>query len=320
MAAWRWTRPWGGGYPKGRIIEIYGPEASGKTTLAMHAAAEVQKAGGEVVYIDVEHAFDGRYASELGINIVKLGFCQPSTGEQALEIMDELCRSGGIDLVVIDSVAALVPRAELEGEIGAPQIGMQARLLSQALRKLATSAAKHGTTLIFINQIRNKVGVLFGTPETTSGGMALKYYSSIRIDVRKKETITTGDVATANKVRAKVVKNKVAPPLKEAIFDIVFGKGIDFVGGMVEAAVQMGVVQKRGSWCFMGEERLCQGQERLVAMLRADPAKRDEVERAVRAVLDTDPEKVLVDIEGGASDADVEALLDLDALQDDKDE
>ncbi|GFR47110.1 hypothetical protein Agub_g8795 [Astrephomene gubernaculifera] len=304
----------GGGYPKGRIIEVYGPEASGKTTLAMHACAEIQKQNGVVAYIDVEHAFDRTYAQKLGINLENFWYAQPNTGEEALEVMDELCRSNACDLVVIDSVAALVTRAELEGEIGSMMIGAQARLLSQALRKLASSASKSRTTLFFINQLRNKVGVMFGNPETTSGGQALKYYSSVRIDIRRKETLTSGELAYGNKVRAKVVKNKVAPPHKEAVFEIYFGSGIDYLGGVLDTAEKLRVVSRRGAFYYLGELRLGQGREKTLAALREEPERCREIEAAVREMLKSNPDALLEDVENddGAGGVGVTVGLDLE--------
>ncbi|GLC33035.1 hypothetical protein PLESTB_000378000 [Pleodorina starrii] len=305
----------GGGYPRGRIIEVYGPEASGKTTLAMHACAEIQRLGGTVAYIDVEHAFDRTYAERLGINLDSFWYSQPMTGEEALEVMDELCRSNVCDLVVIDSVAALVPRAELEGDIGNVQIGSQARLLSQALRKLSASAAKSRTTLFFINQLRNKIGVMFGNPETTSGGQALKYYSTVRIDIRKKETLTAGEQAYGNRVRAKVVKNKVAPPHKEALFEIYFGRGIDFLGGLVDTAERLRVLSRKGAWYYMGETRLGQGREKMLQMLREDPDRCGAIEAAVRELLRANPDAALVDVDGAdEEEPDTTVGLDLDDL------
>nr|BAB64921.1 chloroplast DNA recombination protein RECA [Chlamydomonas reinhardtii] len=291
----------GGGYPRGRIIEVYGPEASGKTTLAMHGCGEIQRLGGTVAYIDVEHAFDRTYASA-GHHLNNFWYAQPMTGEEALEVMDELCRSNVCDLVVIDSVAALVPRAELEGDIGSVQIGSQARLLSQALRKLSASASKSKTTLFFINQLRNKIGVMFGNPETTSGGNALKYYSSVRIDIRKKETLSESDQAYANRVRAKVVKNKVASPHKEALFEIYYGRGIDFLGGLIDTAERLKVLTRRGAFYYYGDQRLGQGREKVLAALREDAERTAAIEAAVRDVLRANPDAALVDTEEGDDD------------------
>ncbi|KAG2490217.1 hypothetical protein HYH03_011342 [Edaphochlamys debaryana] len=281
----------------------------------MHAVAEVQRLGGNCAYIDVEHAFDRVYAERLGIDVASLWYAQPMTGEEALEVMDELCRSSAFDLVVIDSVAALVPRAELEGDIGNMQIGMQARLLSQGLRKLAGSASKSGTTLFFINQLRNKIGVMFGNPETTSGGNALKYYSSVRIDIRRKEAITTGDKAIGNRVRAKVVKNKIASPHKEAIFDIYFGRGIDFHGGLLDTAERLGVVARKGAWYYMGDARLGQGRDKVLMALREDPEKTKVIEDAVRDTLARDPDAALDDVTDG-DESGPAATVGLDDLDD----
>ena len=259
-----------GGVPKGRVIEIYGPEASGKTTLSLHVAAEAQKAGGVAAFIDAEHALDPVYARALGVDVDEL-VSQPDTGEQALEIADMLIQSGGVDLVVIDSVAALVPKAEIEGEMGDTHVGLQARLMSQALRKLTGSINKSGTTVIFINQIREKIGVMWGSPETTSGGRALKFYSSVRIDVRRIETLKVGPEQIGNRVRAKIVKNKVAPPFKEAEFDIMFGQGISREGSLLDVAVEHGIARKAGAWFTYDEGQLGQGKENSKRFLRENP-------------------------------------------------
>jgi len=260
-----------GGLPRGRIVEIYGPESSGKTTLALHAIAEMQKIGGVAAFIDAEHALDVNYARRLGVNIEELLVSQPDTGEEALEIADVLLRSGAIDLVVIDSVAALVPRAELEGEMGDTHVGLQARLMSQALRKLTGTVSKSGATIIFINQIRMKIGVMFGSPETTSGGNALKFYASIRIDVRRIGAIKEGDVVTGNRTRVKIVKNKVAPPFRQAEFDILYNEGISKEGDLLDLGVDEGIVEKSGSWYSYGGERIGQGREKARTFLKENP-------------------------------------------------
>ena len=260
-----------GGYPRGRVIEIYGPESSGKTTLTLHAIAEVQRAGGVAAFIDAEHALDVNYARRLGVNIEDLLVSQPDTGEQALEIADVLLRSGAIDLVVIDSVAALVPRAELEGDMGDTHVGLQARLMSQALRKLTGTVSKSGASVIFINQIRMKIGVMFGSPETTTGGNALKFYSSVRLDVRRIAAIKDGDNVVGNRTRVKVVKNKVAPPFRQAEFDIIYNEGISREGDLIDLGVDDGVVEKSGSWYSYGEERIGQGRENARRFLKENP-------------------------------------------------
>ena len=271
-----------GGVPKGRIIEIYGPESSGKTTLALHILAEAQKRGGEVAFVDAEHALDPVYAAALGVDTDNLLVSQPDTGEQALEITDALVRSGAVDAVVVDSVAALTPRAEIEGEMGDSHVGLQARLMSQALRKLAGTIAKTNCVVIFINQLRMKIGVMYGNPETTTGGNALKFYASVRLDVRRVESIKEGGNIIGNKTRVKVVKNKVAPPFREAFFDIYYGQGISKWGELVDLAVQLDIVQKSGSWCSMGDERIGQGKDSVKAYLQANPDVADEVEAKVR--------------------------------------
>ena len=272
-----------GGVPKGRIIEIYGPESSGKTTLALHILAETQKMGGEVAFVDAEHALDPVYAAALGVNTDDLLVSQPDTGEQALEITDALVRSGAVDAVVVDSVAALTPRAEIEGEMGDTFVGLQARLMSQALRKLAGNIAKTNCVVIFINQLRMKIGVMYGNPETTTGGNALKFYSSVRLDVRKVEAIKDGGNVIGNKTRVKVVKNKVAPPFREAYFDIYYGQGISKWGELVDLAVQLDIVQKSGSWFSMGDERIGQGKDSVKTYLQANPEIAARVEAEVRA-------------------------------------
>ena len=271
-----------GGVPKGRIIEIYGPESSGKTTLALHILAEAQKMGGEVAFVDAEHALDPVYAAALGVDIDNMLVSQPDTGEQALEITDALVRSGAVDAVVVDSVAALTPRAEIEGEMGDAFVGLQARLMSQALRKLAGTIAKTNCVVIFINQLRMKIGVMYGNPETTTGGNALKFYASVRLDVRRVESIKEGGNVIGNKTRVKVVKNKVAPPFREAYFDIMYGQGISKWGELVDLAVQMDIVQKSGSWFSMGDERIGQGANSVKEYLMANPEIAEQVEAKVR--------------------------------------
>ena len=271
-----------GGVPKGRIIEIYGPESSGKTTLALHILAEAQKRGGEVAFVDAEHALDPVYAAALGVDIDNLLVSQPDTGEQALEITDALVRSGAVDAVVVDSVAALVPKQEIEGEMGDTFVGLQARLMSQALRKLAGTINKTNCVVIFINQLRMKIGVMYGNPETTTGGNALKFYSSVRLDVRRVEAIKEGGNVIGNKTRVKVVKNKVAPPFKEAYFDIMYGQGISKWGELVDLAVQMDIVQKSGSWFSMGDERIGQGAASVKEYLMNNPDIAEQVEAKVR--------------------------------------
>ncbi len=271
-----------GGVPKGRIIEIYGPESSGKTTLALHILAEAQKRGGEVAFVDAEHALDPVYASALGVDIDNLLVSQPDTGEQALEITDALVRSGAIDAIVVDSVAALVPKQEIEGEMGDTFVGLQARLMSQALRKLAGTIAKTNCVVIFINQLRMKIGVMYGNPETTTGGNALKFYSSVRLDVRRVEAIKEGGNVIGNKTRVKVVKNKVAPPFKEAVFEIMYGQGISKWGELVDLAVQMDIVQKSGSWFSMGDDRIGQGANAVKEYLINNPEIAESVEAQVR--------------------------------------
>jgi recombination protein RecA len=275
-----------GGVPRGRIVEIFGPESSGKTTLALQIVAEAQAAGGIAAFIDAEHALDPSYASRLGVDIDEILISQPDTGEQALEICDMLVRSGAIDVVVIDSVAALVPRAELEGEMGDASVGLQARLMSQALRKLAGSLNNTNTTCIFINQLREKIGVMFGSPETTSGGRALKFYSTVRIDVRRIDSIKQGTDIVGNRVRAKVVKNKVAAPFRQAEFDLMYGTGISKEGSVLDLGVEEGIVAKSGAWYTYGQERLGQGREAAKDFLRENPSLRDEIENKVRVELD----------------------------------
>ncbi len=272
-----------GGVPKGRIIEIYGPESSGKTTLALHIAAEAQKRGGEVAFIDAEHALDPVYAAALGVDIDSMLISQPDTGEQGLEICEALVRSGALDVVVVDSVAALTPRAEIEGDMGDAHVGLLARLMSQALRKLAGSISKTNCIVIFINQLREKVGVVYGNPEVTTGGRALKFYSSVRIDIRRVESIKNGADVIGNHVRAKVVKNKVAPPFRQAEFDIMFGEGIAKEGELVDMGVQLGLVQKSGSWFSMGETRIGQGRDAARQYLKDNPDVAEKLEADIRA-------------------------------------
>ena len=274
-----------GGYPRGRVIEIYGPESSGKTTLAIHAIAEAQKAGGIAAIIDAEHAFDRTYAKKLGVNVDTLLISQPDNGEQALEIADSLIRSGAIDIVVIDSVAALTPKAEIEGDMGDSKMGLQARLMSQALRKLTANISKTNTCCIFINQLREKIGIMFGNPETTTGGNALKFYASVRLDVRKLSQLKDGDDATGNRARVKVVKNKMAPPFRKAEFDIVFGEGISKVGEIVDLGVDLDIIKKSGSWFSYGDSKLAQGREAVKQLLRDNPELCEEIEAKVRQAL-----------------------------------
>src|SRR5262252_6898744 len=274
-----------GGLPRGRVVEIYGPEGSGKTTLALHAVANAQKAGGIAAFIDAEHALDPEYAKKLGVDTDALLVSQPDTGEQALEIADMLIRSGAIDVVVIDSVAALVPRAEIEGEMGDSHVGLQARLMSQALRKITGALSNAGTTAIFINQLREKVGVMFGSPETTSGGKALKFYASVRLDVRRIETLKDGGDAVGNRTRVKVVKNKVAPPFKQAEFDIVYGHGISREGSLIDVGVEQGLIKKSGAWYTYESDQLGQGKENVRSFLRDNPDLADEIEKRIKEKL-----------------------------------
>ncbi len=274
-----------GGYPRGRIIEIYGPESSGKTTLAIHAIAEAQKLGGIAAFIDAEHAFDCFYAAKLGVDVDNLWIAQPDNGEQALEIADQLIRSSAIDIVVIDSVAALTPKAEIEGDMGDNKVGLQARLMSQALRKLTATISKTNTTCIFINQLREKIGVMFGSPETTTGGNALKFYASVRLDIRRVTSIKDGDQVLGNQVRVKVVKNKVAPPFRKAEFEITFGEGINRLGEIVDLGVENDIVKKSGSWFSYGETKLAQGREGTKELLRDNPELCDEIEAKIKQAL-----------------------------------
>ena len=274
-----------GGYPKGRVIEIYGPESSGKTTLAIHAIAEAQKAGGIAAFIDAEHAFDSTYAQKLGVDIDELLISQPDNGEQALEIADHLIRSSAIDIVVIDSVAALTPKAEIEGEMGEAKMGLQARLMSQALRKLTASISKTGTVCIFINQLRDKIGVVYGNPETTTGGNALKFYASVRVDIRKASVIKDGEEQMGARAKVKIVKNKLAPPFRRAEFDIMYGEGISKLGEIIDLGVDNGIIKKSGSWFSYGDQKLGQGRDAVKEALKNNDALRDEIETKVRAAL-----------------------------------
>ncbi|PIE04066.1 MAG: recombinase RecA [Spirochaetales bacterium] len=275
-----------GGYPKGRIIEIYGPESSGKTTLALHAIAEAQKAGGIAAFIDAEHALDPVYARNLGVDVDNLWLSQPDTGEQALEITESLVRSGGVDIIVVDSVAALTPQAEIDGDMGDSHVGLQARLMSQALRKLTGIINKSGCCLVFINQIRMKIGVMFGSPETTTGGNALKFYSSVRLDVRKIETIAKGqEDAIGNRVRVKVVKNKVAPPFRRVEMEIIFGKGLSRTGSLLDGALAHDMISKSGSWYSLGEQRIGQGRENAKQFLEDNPETAADIEKRLRVIL-----------------------------------
>lgn len=274
-----------GGYPRGRVIEIYGPESSGKTTLAIHAIAEAQKLGGIAAIIDAEHAFDRTYAKNLGVNVDTLLISQPDNGEQALEIADNLIRSGAIDIIVIDSVAALTPKAEIEGEMGDSKMGLQARLMSQALRKLTANISKTNTCCIFINQLREKIGIMFGNPETTTGGNALKFYASVRIDVRRVTQLKDGEDPTGNRTRAKIVKNKMAPPFRKAEFDIVFGEGISKIGEIVDLGVEFDIIKKSGSWFSYNESKLAQGREAVKQLLHDNPELADEIEGKIREAL-----------------------------------
>ena len=276
-----------GGYPRGRIIEIYGPESSGKTTLAIHAIAQAQKLGGIAAMIDAEHAFDRSYAKALGVNLDTLLISQPDHGEQALEIADNLIRSGAIDIIVIDSVAALTPKAEIEGEMGDNKVGLQARLMSQALRKLTANISKTNTCCIFINQLREKIGVMFGNPETTTGGNALKFYASVRIDVRRTTQLKDGEEALGNRTRVKVVKNKMAPPFKKAEFDIVYGEGISRAGEIVDLGVEYGIISKSGSWFSYGDQKLAQGREATKQLIKDNVELAEEIEAKLRDALKT---------------------------------
>ena len=274
-----------GGYPKGRIIEIYGPESSGKTTLAIHAIAEAQKNGGIAAFIDAEHAFDRFYAAKLGVNVDELLISQPDNGEQALEIADQLIRSSAIDIIVVDSVAALTPKAELEGEMGDNKVGLQARLMSQALRKLTSTISKTNTTCIFINQLREKIGVMFGNPETTTGGNALKFYASVRLDIRRVTTLKDGDQPIGNQVRVKIVKNKVAPPFRKAEFEITFGEGISRTAEIVDLGTELGIIKKSGSWFSYNDAKIGQGRDAVKRILKDNPELAEEIEGLIKEAL-----------------------------------
>ena len=274
-----------GGFPKGRIVEIFGPESSGKTTLAIHAIAECQKSGGIAAFIDAEHAFDSFYAKKLGVDIDNLFVSQPDNGEQALEIADNLIRSGAIDIIVVDSVAALTPKAEIDGEMGDSKVGLQARLMSQAMRKLTSTISKTNCCCIFINQLREKIGVMFGNPETTTGGNALKFYASVRVDIRRIQAIKDGDQNIGNRVKVKIVKNKVAPPFRTCEFDLMFGEGISKLGEIIDLGVELNVIKKSGSWFSYGDTKLAQGREALKQLLRDNPELCDELEGKVRTAL-----------------------------------
>ena len=304
-----------GGVPRGRIIEVYGPESSGKTTLALHVLAEAQKKGGDVAFIDVEHALDPVYAEALGVDINNLLVSQPDTGEQAMEICEALVRSGAIDAIVVDSVAAMVPRAEIEGEMGEAFVGLQARLMSQALRKLAGTVSKTNCIVIFINQLREKVGVVYGNPEVTTGGRALKFYSSVRIDVRRTESLKNGSEIIGNRTRARVVKNKVAPPFKEAEFDIMYGEGISLIGELIDLGVKLGLVQKSGSWYSMGETRIGQGRDAAKQYLKNNPEIADNLEAEIRRNFDklmTGQSRVAAKAAGRAVDVSADDFKDED--------
>ncbi|BBM70492.1 recombinase RecA [Rhodothermus marinus] len=278
-----------GGVPRGRIIEIYGPESSGKTTLALHIMAEAQKLGGACAFIDAEHAFDARYAANLGVDLDNLLVAQPDTGEQALNICDTLVRSGALDVIVVDSVAALVPQAEIQGDMGDSHVGLQARLMSQALRKLTGTINRTRTVLIFINQLRQKIGVMYGNPETTTGGLALKFYASVRMDIRRIGAIKEGSEVVGNRTKVKIVKNKVAPPFREAEFDIIYGEGISVLGELVDLAVEYNIIQKSGSWYAYGEERIGQGREAAKAWLKERPELQEEIRRQVKEAMGVQP-------------------------------
>ncbi|MGB9739075.1 MAG: recombinase RecA [Chloroflexus aggregans] len=291
-----------GGLPRGRVIEIFGPESSGKTTLAQHIIAEAQKMGGVGAFIDAEHAFDPVYAARCGVNISDLLVSQPDTGEQALEICEMLVRSNAVDVIVIDSVAALVPRAEIEGDMGDSMPGMQARLMSQALRKLSGAISKSRTVVIFINQLRMKIGVMFGSPETTTGGQALKFYASVRLDIRRIETLKQGQEAIGSRVRVKVIKNKVAPPFRQAEFDILANEGISREGNIIDIGTELGIIRKSGAWFYLGEDRLGQGRENVREFLKNNPALTDEIERLIKAQALTNPSVIAPSADIGDDD------------------
>ena len=278
-----------GGYPRGRVVEIYGPESSGKTTLTIHAIAEVQKQGGIAAFIDAEHAFDKFYAQNLGVDIENLLISQPDNGEQALEITDNLIRSGAIDLVVVDSVAALTPKAEIEGDMGDSRMGLQARLMSQALRKMTSNISKTGCTCIFINQLREKIGVMFGNPETTTGGNALKFYSSVRVDIRRSSQIKNGEEVIGNRTKVKIVKNKIAPPFRKAEFDIMYGTGISKSGEIIDLGVELGIIKKSGSWFSYGETKLGQGRDAVKLLIEENPDLMDELETKIISAIEKKP-------------------------------
>jgi len=282
-----------GGYPRGRIIEIYGPESSGKTTLAIHAIAEAQKAGGIAAFIDAEHAFDRFYAAKLGVDVDNLWISQPDNGEQALEIADQLIRSSAIDIIVIDSVAALTPKAEIEGDMGDNKVGLQARLMSQALRKLTATISKTRTTCIFINQLREKIGIMFGNPETTTGGNALKFYASVRLDIRRVTSLKDGDQVIGNQVRVKVVKNKVAPPFRKCEFEITFGEGISKIGEIIDLGVDNGIIKKSGSWFSYEGNKLAQGRDAVKKLLQDNPELADEIEKKIMDIIIGNPSEAV---------------------------
>ncbi|MFC7978934.1 recombinase RecA [Streptomyces cinereoruber] len=296
-----------GGLPRGRVVEIYGPESSGKTTLTLHAVANAQKAGGQVAFVDAEHALDPEYAKKLGVDIDNLILSQPDNGEQALEIVDMLVRSGALDLIVIDSVAALVPRAEIEGEMGDSHVGLQARLMSQALRKITSALNQSKTTAIFINQLREKIGVMFGSPETTTGGRALKFYASVRLDIRRIETLKDGTDAVGNRTRVKVVKNKVAPPFKQAEFDILYGQGISREGGLIDMGVEHGFVRKAGAWYTYEGDQLGQGKENARNFLKDNPDLANEIEKKIKEKLGVGVRPEALSAEPGADAAATDA-------------
>ncbi|MCC3413066.1 MAG: recombinase RecA [Microcoleus sp. PH2017_29_MFU_D_A] len=311
----------GGGLPKGRVIEIYGPESSGKTTLALHAIAEVQKTGGIAAFVDAEHALDPTYASALGVDIENLLVSQPDTGEMALEIVDQLVRSVAVDIVVIDSVAALVPRAEIEGDMGDSHMGLQARLMSQALRKITGNIGKSGCTVIFLNQLRQKIGITYGNPETTTGGNALKFYASVRLDIRRIQSLKKGTEEYGNRTKVKVAKNKVAPPFRIAEFDIVFGKGISTLGCLTDLADEMGVILKKGSWYSYNGENIAQGRDKVIQHMEKNIDFKNEIERLVREKLDTGAvvsanSVAPVDVDADDVDADDDEVVDNDDIQD----